>query len=112
ALPLAASAVNHPVPAGDSPPAPDDLCVSRTGERPICKQYRSLPCQILHSALYGSAYQNQWKAHTQHTVTQHTVNPLIAPDVNLFLPSVIITVSVLFISTDHCISVTGNVSDS
>ncbi|CAI9547963.1 unnamed protein product [Staurois parvus] len=50
--------------------------------------------------------------HTQHTVKQHTVNPLIAPDVNPFLPSVISTVSVLFISTDHCISVTGDVSGS
>ncbi|CAI9539758.1 unnamed protein product [Staurois parvus] len=51
---------------------------------------------------------------TQHTVkhAQHTVNPLISPDVNSFLPSVISTVSVLFISTDHCISVIGDVSDS
>ncbi|CAI9610937.1 unnamed protein product [Staurois parvus] len=37
--------------------------------------------------------------------TQSTVNPLITSDVNPFLPS-ISTVSVLFISTDHCISVT------
>ncbi|CAI9575642.1 unnamed protein product, partial [Staurois parvus] len=44
--------------------------------------------------------------------TQHTVNPLIAPDVNPFLPSAISTVSVLFISTDHCISFTGDVSGS
>ncbi|CAI9583396.1 unnamed protein product [Staurois parvus] len=44
--------------------------------------------------------------------TQYTVNPLIAPDVNPFLPSVISTVSVLFISTDNCISVTGDVSGS
>ncbi|CAI9620341.1 unnamed protein product [Staurois parvus] len=42
--------------------------------------------------------------------TQHTVNPLIAPDVNPFLPSAISTVSVLFISTDHCIGVTGDVN--
>ncbi|CAI9561622.1 unnamed protein product, partial [Staurois parvus] len=51
---------------------------------------------------------------TAHNVkhTQHTVNPLITPDVNPFLPSVISTMSVLFISTDHCISVTGDVSDS
>ncbi|CAI9554901.1 unnamed protein product, partial [Staurois parvus] len=33
-----------------------------------------------------------------------------ASDVNPFLPSVISTVSVLFIITDHCISVTGDVS--
>ncbi|CAI9546506.1 unnamed protein product, partial [Staurois parvus] len=41
------------------------------------------------------------------THTQHTVNHLIAPDVNPFLPSVISTVSVLFISTDPCIGVLG-----
>ncbi|CAI9573102.1 unnamed protein product, partial [Staurois parvus] len=55
------------------------------------------------------------KTHTAHNVkktTQHIVNPLIAPDVNPFLSSVISTVSVLFISTDHCISVTVDVSGS
>ncbi|CAI9619823.1 unnamed protein product, partial [Staurois parvus] len=31
---------------------------------------------------------------------------------NPFLPSVISLVSVLFISTDHCIGVTGDVSDT
>ncbi|CAI9597385.1 unnamed protein product, partial [Staurois parvus] len=50
-------------------------------------------------------------AHTHVSlVTQHTVNPLIAPHVNPFLPSAISTVSV--ISTDHCIGVTGDVSDT
>ncbi|CAI9572573.1 unnamed protein product, partial [Staurois parvus] len=34
------------------------------------------------------------------------------PDVNPFLPSVISTVSVLLISTDHCIGVTVDVSDT
>ncbi|CAI9599172.1 unnamed protein product [Staurois parvus] len=43
----------------------------------------------------------------QHT---HTVNPLIAPHVNPFLPSAISTVSVLFFSTNQCIGVTGDVS--
>ncbi|CAI9545815.1 unnamed protein product, partial [Staurois parvus] len=47
------------------------------------------------------------KTHTAHNVKQHTVNPLITPNVNSFLPSVISTVSVLFISTDHCITVIG-----
>ncbi|CAI9592806.1 unnamed protein product, partial [Staurois parvus] len=47
------------------------------------------------------------KTHTAHNVKQHTVNPLITPHINPFLPSVISTVSVLFISTDHCISVIG-----
>ncbi|CAI9534051.1 unnamed protein product, partial [Staurois parvus] len=37
---------------------------------------------------------------TAHNVKLHTVNPLIAPHVNPFLPSAISTVSVLFISTD------------
>ncbi|CAI9576643.1 unnamed protein product [Staurois parvus] len=41
----------------------------------------------------------------------HTVNPLIAPHVNPFLPSAINTVSVLFF-TDPCIGVTGDVSDT
>ncbi|CAI9558563.1 unnamed protein product, partial [Staurois parvus] len=31
----------------------------RRGERPICK-HRSLPCQLLLTALYGSAQQSQW----------------------------------------------------
>ncbi|CAI9583757.1 unnamed protein product, partial [Staurois parvus] len=54
----------------------------------------------------------QWRALTQPTAKQHTVNPLIAPHVNPFLPSAISTVSVLFISTDHCIGVAGDVSDT
>ncbi|CAI9618885.1 unnamed protein product [Staurois parvus] len=56
----------------------------------------------------------QYKAMCLHSVkhTQHTVNPLTTSDVNPFLPSVISTVSVLFISTDHCIGVTRDVSDS
>ncbi|CAI9553265.1 unnamed protein product, partial [Staurois parvus] len=82
------------------------------GERTVCKQYSSLPCQLLHTVLYDSAKQSQWKAHTAHNVKQHTVNPLIAPDVNPFLPSAISTVPVLFISTDHCIGVNGDVNDT
>ncbi|CAI9535814.1 unnamed protein product, partial [Staurois parvus] len=34
-----------------------------------------------------------------------------APDVNPLLPSAFNAVSVLFITTDHCIGVTGDVSD-
>ncbi|CAI9583823.1 unnamed protein product, partial [Staurois parvus] len=114
APPLVATAVNHWVPAGDSPPAPVDRQISLAGESSVCKQYRSLLCQLQHAALYCSAACLPSKTHTQHTVkhTQHTVNPLIIPDVNPFLPSFISMVSVLFISTDHCISVTGDVSDS
>ncbi|CAI9547093.1 unnamed protein product [Staurois parvus] len=50
--------------------------------------------------------------HTEQDVKWHTVNHLIAPHVNPFLPSAISTVSVLFISTDHCIGVTGDVRDT
>ncbi|CAI9575376.1 unnamed protein product, partial [Staurois parvus] len=49
--PCAASAVNHQVPTGDFSPAPGDCLVSLMGERPVYKQYRSLPCQLLHTAL-------------------------------------------------------------
>ncbi|CAI9578807.1 unnamed protein product [Staurois parvus] len=48
----------------------------------------------------------------KHKHTLHTVNPLIAPHVNPFLPSAISTISVLYFSTDHCIGVTGDVSDT
>ncbi|CAI9541057.1 unnamed protein product, partial [Staurois parvus] len=88
------------------------------GDRTVCKQYSSLPSAPAHCIVWlciAEPYKAvclQFKAHTQHTVKQHTVNPLITPDVNPFLPSVISTVSLLFISTDHCISVTGDVSGS
>ncbi|CAI9580865.1 unnamed protein product, partial [Staurois parvus] len=36
----------------------------------------------------------------------------MAPHVNPFMPSAISTVSVHFFSTDHCIGVTGDVSDT
>ncbi|CAI9614879.1 unnamed protein product, partial [Staurois parvus] len=65
-----------------------------------------LLCIALHAKAYKAACFPS-KTHTAHTVKQHTVNPLIAPDVNPFLPSVISTVSVLFISTDHCTNVIG-----
>ncbi|CAI9572753.1 unnamed protein product, partial [Staurois parvus] len=58
----------HRVLLGDSLPAPGDVQGFTTGERPVCKQYRSLPCQLLHIALYGSAQQSQCKAHTAHIV--------------------------------------------
>ncbi|CAI9618045.1 unnamed protein product [Staurois parvus] len=81
----------------------------------------SLPRQLGHTALDGCAEHSHpnsvltvclHKTHTAHDVKQHTVNPLIGPDVNPFLPSVISTVSVLFISTDRCISVIWDVSGS
>ncbi|CAI9602284.1 unnamed protein product, partial [Staurois parvus] len=88
--------------------------------RTFCKQNTS-PCQLLHTALDGCAQHSHpkqcdySKTQTHGPIvkdTHHTVNPLIAPHVNLFLPSAISTVSVLFISTDHCIVVTGDVSDT
>ncbi|CAI9614407.1 unnamed protein product, partial [Staurois parvus] len=44
--------------------------------------------------------------------SQHTVYPLITLHVNPFLPSAISTVSVLLISTDYFIGLTGGVSDT
>ncbi|CAI9552277.1 unnamed protein product, partial [Staurois parvus] len=69
-------------------------------------------CVFLYTAEKYTAACFPSKTHTAHNIKQHTVNPLIAPDVNPFLPSVISTVSVLFISTDYCISVTGDVNGS
>ncbi|CAI9612763.1 unnamed protein product [Staurois parvus] len=61
----------------------------------------------LHSRVIQSSMLTVERKHTQYTV-----NPLIAPDVNPFLNSAISTVSVIFISIDHCIGVTGDVSDT
>ncbi|CAI9595215.1 unnamed protein product, partial [Staurois parvus] len=66
-----------------------------------------LLCMVLHNRASGKHRQSLIINHTQHTV-----NPLIAPDVNPVLPSATSTVSVHFISTDHCIGVTGDVSDT
>ncbi|CAI9618251.1 unnamed protein product [Staurois parvus] len=70
-------------------------------------------CTLLCSALHSRAEQSSVLTvkHSSHS-KQHTLNPLIAPHVSPFLPSAISTVSVLFISTDHCIGVTGDVSDT
>ncbi|CAI9531411.1 unnamed protein product, partial [Staurois parvus] len=95
----------HRVLARDSPPA--------IAERTLTEE-RSVSCCFVLLCIteqYKAACLHS-KTHTAHIVKQHTVNPLIAPDVNPFMPSVINTVSVLFISTDHCISVSGDVSDS
>ncbi|CAI9574800.1 unnamed protein product, partial [Staurois parvus] len=48
---LATSPVDHWVPAGDSLPPPCDRRVSPTRERPVYKQYRSLRCHLMHTAL-------------------------------------------------------------
>ncbi|CAI9590770.1 unnamed protein product, partial [Staurois parvus] len=66
-------------------------------------------CTLLWMALHSTA--SEARRHSS-IIKQHTVNPLIAPHVNAFLPSAISTVSVLFISTDHCIGVTGDVRDT
>ncbi|CAI9566729.1 unnamed protein product, partial [Staurois parvus] len=103
--------VDHWVLAGDSPPAPGDRHVSRW-RRDLYVNNTDLslsaPATLLCMALHSRASVK----HTHNTVKEHTINPLIAPDVNPFLPSVLSTVSVLFISTDHCVGVTGDVSDS
>ncbi|CAI9542601.1 unnamed protein product, partial [Staurois parvus] len=63
-------------------------------------------CMAVHGFVQSSVHK------VKHKHTQHTVNPLITPDVNPFMPSAISTVSMRFISTDHCIGVTGDVSDT
>ncbi|CAI9562950.1 unnamed protein product, partial [Staurois parvus] len=58
-----------------------------TGERSVCKQYRSLPCQQEQVALYCYAQHSNTKQLVyivKHT--QHTVNPLISPNVNPSCP--------------------------
>ncbi|CAI9595038.1 unnamed protein product, partial [Staurois parvus] len=97
----------HWAPVGDSLPTPGNRRGTLTGERSVscCFGFLCIAEQYQAACLYS-------KAHTVQFVKQHTVNPLIAPDVNPFLPSVINTVPVLFISTDHCICVPGDVSSS
>ncbi|CAI9570644.1 unnamed protein product, partial [Staurois parvus] len=58
----------------------------------------SSPCQLVHTALHGCAQHSHTNSvlTVKHKHTQHTVNPLIAPHVNPFLPSGISTVSVFF----------------
>ncbi|CAI9554385.1 unnamed protein product, partial [Staurois parvus] len=82
------------------------------GGRTVSKQNISPPCQLMQCFEWLCSAE-PCKT-TQHIVkhTQNTVNPWIALDVNPFLPSAIGTVSVHFISTDHCIGVTGDVSDT
>ncbi|CAI9624170.1 unnamed protein product, partial [Staurois parvus] len=76
-------------------------------QRSPCRTDRTCCCVFLCTAEKYTAACLRSKTHTALHVKQHTVNPLITPDVNLFLPIVISTVSVLFINTDHCISVIG-----
>ncbi|CAI9614085.1 unnamed protein product [Staurois parvus] len=68
----------------------------------------------VHSTVIQSSVLTVKQQHTEPPVKhyQHTVNPLIALHVNPFLLSAISTVLVLFFSTDHCIGVTGDVSDT
>ncbi|CAI9576853.1 unnamed protein product [Staurois parvus] len=50
----------------------------------------------LHSRAIQSSVLTVKHTNTAHILKQHTVNPLIAPDVNPFLPSAISTLSVAF----------------
>ncbi|CAI9565903.1 unnamed protein product, partial [Staurois parvus] len=87
-------------PAGDNRASP-------TGRRTVLFTNSPPPCQLGHTALDGCAQSERYKTaclpSKTHKVKTHTVHcyPLIAPDVNPFLPSFISTVSVIFISTDH-----------
>ncbi|CAI9562357.1 unnamed protein product, partial [Staurois parvus] len=68
-------------------------------------------CTLLCVTLHSRAIQNSVLT-VESTNTAHSKKalPLIAPHVNPFWPSAISTVSVLVISTDQCIGVTGDVS--
>ncbi|CAI9619538.1 unnamed protein product, partial [Staurois parvus] len=77
----------------------------------------SPPCQLGHTDAQHShpkqcAYSEAHRHRPLVKHMKHIVNPLIAPHVNPFLTSAITTVSVLFVSTDHCIGVTGDGSDT
>ncbi|CAI9581075.1 unnamed protein product, partial [Staurois parvus] len=78
------------------------------GERPVSFTHRSLPCQCVIRRLPGAAHcshPDQCAYSEEHPPpprplvkhSQHTVNPLITPHMNPFLPNAIITVSVLFV---------------
>ncbi|CAI9582557.1 unnamed protein product, partial [Staurois parvus] len=73
---------------------------------------RQLGHTAQHSHLEQCEYSEAHRHRPRVKHTQHTVNPLIAPHVDPFLPSIISTASVLFISTDHCIGVTEDASDT
>ncbi|CAI9582617.1 unnamed protein product, partial [Staurois parvus] len=81
----------------------------------VCQQPSSLSIRAhfsgwLSRAIQSSVVTVKLPPLVKHS--HHTVNPLIAPHVNPFLPSAISTVSVLIFSIDHCIGVTGDVSDT
>ncbi|CAI9553967.1 unnamed protein product, partial [Staurois parvus] len=57
----------------------------------------TLLCMAVHCTTMQSSVLTVKHKHS-HTDTQHTVNPLIAPDVNPFLPSAINTMPVLFLA--------------
>ncbi|CAI9576921.1 unnamed protein product, partial [Staurois parvus] len=113
--PFTSAAVNHWVPDGDYPLVPGDYRGSPMGRRAALFTNSSPPCQLGHTALdsYQCAYSEAPTHRPPVKHSLHTVNPLIIPHINPFLPSVIRTVSVLFFfSTDHCIGVPGDVSDT
>ncbi|CAI9618572.1 unnamed protein product, partial [Staurois parvus] len=97
APPFAALAVNHWVPSGDCLLAPSDLRGFLTGRDLYVNNTDLSPvssCTLLCMALNSNAIQRN----TAHTVKQHTVNPLITPHVNPFLPSAISIVLVLLLA--------------
>ncbi|CAI9624375.1 unnamed protein product, partial [Staurois parvus] len=70
------------------------------GRRAVLFPTSPPPCRLSHTALNGCAKQCAYEEAPTHRPpvkhSQHTINPLIAPPVNPFLPSAISTVSVLF----------------
>ncbi|CAI9569495.1 unnamed protein product, partial [Staurois parvus] len=87
-----------------------ELLVNKTVLLPV--HSCTLLCSCAQHSHAKQCDNSEAQKHTAHIVKQHTVNRLIAPHVNPFLPSAISTVSVLFSSTDHCIGVTRDVSDT
>ncbi|CAI9551403.1 unnamed protein product, partial [Staurois parvus] len=62
----------------------------------------------VHSRAMQSSVLTVKQEHSPVCKTAHNTQlTLCSPHVNPFLPSAISTVSVLFISSDHCIGVTG-----
>ncbi|CAI9613380.1 unnamed protein product, partial [Staurois parvus] len=57
-----------------------DLCVNNTDLSPLSATAHCFVLLCIAQQYKAMCWHS--KAHTQHTVKQHTVNPLIAPDFN------------------------------
>ncbi|CAI9595710.1 unnamed protein product, partial [Staurois parvus] len=71
----------------------------------------TLLCMVLHSRAIQSSVPTVESTHTAYSKTAHSY-PFDRPRCYPFMPSAISTVSMFFVSTDHCIGVTGDVSET